>query len=352
LGRLYKGDPKTDAKRPGQERPHFRFEPEAHPVLTADRLSAAWRDLYGNEPTVIRNVQFASDALHQVFDEHMEDWARSAKGTPVINRRCDGLTCYLQRVADGVNRQPQPCICAATNNPVCKQTGRLLLFLPELCAHLGALGLVMLITHSTTDLDNIRGTLELMSGSLGRLRNMAFVLYRKETQLTTPSGAPVKKWIVYLEADEKAAQAAALAAGDMLALPAPDEGYDAPPAAQAALSATSGRPNDPTPAPDVIDAPEAVTSVSEPSRVGVASQVVVKASGNKRAYALRIDHNGAAVQLSSTDALKGISPAWAAHVKAWEGLAAGLHPIQPVTVWRDDQGLFFEAEDPRMEGGL
>jgi len=215
-GRLYKGDPKT-ANKPGADRDFFRFEPEQHPILTPERLTGAWVNLYGKEPQVIRNVQFASDAIYQVFDEWMEAWGKSGSGTPLINRRCDGQTCFTHRLKDStLNRQPQPCICAVNNEQVCKQSGRLMLFLPELCAEIGALGLVMLITHSTNDLDNIRGTLDMMHGALGRLRNMAFILFRREETLTTPAGLPVKKFIVFLEADEVAAQHAAIAAGDAL----------------------------------------------------------------------------------------------------------------------------------------
>lgn len=348
LGRLYKGDPKTDPKKPGQDRDFFRFEPEPHPVLTPERLTAAWESLYGRQPQVIRNVQFASDALHQVFDEWMEAWGKSNNGTPLINRRCDGQTCYTHRLPDStLNRTPQPCLCANESKPPCKQSGRLLMFLPDLCAKAGVLGLVMLTTHSTTDLDNIRGTLTMMHSTLGRLRNMAFILFRRQETLTTPEGLPVKKWVVFLEADEVAAQRAALAAGDMLALP--DGVTPMPPRQPVAPALPAPQPKPATtvhsdPPDAVFEDVEPEPIISTPVKLGTASQLIVK-DGGKRSYALKMD-NKATITLTGFDGLRNISPAWAAHVETWKSLAPDTYDITPVTVYRDGNGLLFEANDP------
>lgn len=349
LGRLYKGDPKSDPKKPGQDRDFFRFEPEPHPVLTPERLRGAWENLYGKQPQVIRNVQFASDAVPQVFDEWMEAWGKSGNGTPLINRRCDGQTCFTHRLPDStLNRQPQPCLCVNENKPPCRQSGRLLMFLPDLCASAGVLGLVMLTTHSTTDLDNIRGTLSMMHSTLGRLRNMAFILFRREEILTTPEGLPVKKWVVFLEADEVAAQRAALAAGDMLALP---EGVTPVPPRQQAAPALPAPQHQSEPPPSHDDEPrgfnalpDIATDANRPIKLGTASQLIVK-DGGKRSYALKMD-NKATISLTGFDGLRNISPAWAAHVETWKSLTPDTYDITPVTVYRDSTGLLFEANDP------
>lgn len=357
LGRLYKGDPKTDPKRPGADREFFRFEPEDHPVLTADEIKAAWVATYGEQPSVIPNVQFAADSIPHVFDEWMEAWGKSGSGTPLLNRRCDGQTCFTERVNGngrdgGLNRQPQPCICAVQGKALCKQTGRLMMFLPDFIANVGALGVVMLTTHSTTDLDNIRGTLQMFAGTVGRLRNLSFVLHRKPQQLTTPEGAPVVKWIVHLDAGTAAAQQAALAAGDMLALPDGQPALPAPRPTAPALPA----PSAPPPAPVYRDEPpidavfedesDAPQAPSTPQRLGVASALVIKdKDGKKRSYALRLDHNRATIALSGFDGLRAIGGNWAEFVDTWKTVAPNEYGITPVTVYRDGSGLFFEASD-------
>lgn len=226
IARIYKGQ--SQAAHTGKgippELPHFRVEFDRESkVINIDRANEVWRELYGDEPTVLPNVQFQVDSIEHVFSDWMEEWAKTNSGNPMPIRRCDGETVLFQRVGNVVSRQPTPC----AQQCGCKAVGRLTFWLPEFSNALGIVGQFMLITHGLDDLDRIRSTLHMVHGALGGLRNVAFTLYRKPTRKTSPEGLPVVKNDVFLELMELGAQRMALAAGDaalglgagMLALP-------------------------------------------------------------------------------------------------------------------------------------
>lgn len=217
LARLYKGAARESAaqKNVPPDLDYFRFEPANLPTATAEDIRAAFGYLYGDKPKIIRNVQFISDSQPHAFDAWFESWGRSRSGAALLNRRCDGETVVFERDGDTIVRDPRPC----DRKCDCKASGRLRLFLPDLCAELGVLGTVTLVTHASTDIDNINGTLAFALNNAGRLRGLAFVLYREPMQLMTPAGMPITKSIVRLELDTRSAQALALEAGDPLALP-------------------------------------------------------------------------------------------------------------------------------------
>jgi len=218
LARIYKGAPRQsdNQKQIPPDLDYFRIEANDLPTVNAAEIDAAWHALYGEQPSIVRNVQFAVDTIPLAFDAWNEEWGRSAKGAALLNRRCDGETVVFERDNDKVYRDPVAC----EHKCQCKPTGRLRLFLPALCAKLGVLGVVTLITHAGTDIDNIANSLNLVMTQAGRLRNVAFVLYRETVQLMTPAGLPVQKSIVRLELDTVSAQALALAVGEAFALPA------------------------------------------------------------------------------------------------------------------------------------
>lgn len=229
IARLYKGAPRTAVTGKGipPELPHFRVEfDHESKVINVDRANEVWRELYGDEPTVLPNVQFQVDNIVYAFSDWMEEWAKTNNGNPMPLRRCDGETIHFQRTGNTASHQRAVC----THQCGCKAVGRLTFWLPEFSNALGIVGQFMLITHGLDDLDRIRTTLNLVHGALGGLRNVAFTLYRKPTRKTSPDGLPVVKNDVYLELMEAGAQRIALAAGEaalglgagMLALPSGD----------------------------------------------------------------------------------------------------------------------------------
>jgi hypothetical protein len=360
LARLRKGAPRQsdNQKNIPSDLTHFRLDANDLPTVSASDIEAAWVDLYGEQPGVIRNVQFAVDRLDLAFDSWLESWTRSKNGTPLLNKRCDGQTIIFERDGDKVYREPVAC----EHKCDCKPTGRLRMFLPDLCARLGVLGVVTLITHASTDIDNLANSLNLVYSQTGRLRNVAFVLYRETVQLMSPAGLPVKKSIVRLELDTRSAQAVALAAGEALALPAvstpraienrpalpapdmagdaPDEYEDdAPPPSQVNMPPDLYDDEDDEPAPQGM-----------PDRlIGTATRLEIRSTGKGRSYHLRVQNgtpNGASLLLQGFDGIRAISEWWHAYADAWksEAFEPGDHAIPPLKVYTGTGGLRFEGE--------
>lgn len=333
LGRLYKGAPRQseNQKQVPPDLDHFRFEAADLPTASADQIDAAWVALYGDKPKIIRNVQFAVDRLDLAFDSWLESWGKSRNGAPLLNRRCDGQTIVFERDGDKVYREPAVC----EHKCDCKPVGRLRLFLPELCAKLGVLGVVTLVTHGGTDIDNIANSLGLVLSQTGRLRNVAFVLYRESAQLMTPVGLPVQKSIVRLELDTRSAQAVALAAGDMPMLPksvpthvpanAPVALPENVPADVPPLAHEDGVVGDPF-ATDYDKFDENGDGAKLLGRAITAETRTVN-GGKSKAIDLTLT-NGAVVTLYTRDPLRALSPLWADTVKAWD--KAGKHPFLDV----------------------
>lgn len=217
IARIHKGDPKIDPKKPGKDTSHFRIEFEDSPAFDRQRAVEGFCKLYGDNPSVFHNVQFMTDSPEMTFSNAMEEWRESKKGRSIQWRKCDGETMFVHWQGDTCNRNPTPC----QHQCGCKPTGRLMFWLPEFTQSTGILGQFMLITHSINDIQSIQSTLDLAFNALLRLRSIAFVLYRRNANITTPDGAPVTKSLVYLEMSEAAAQRLALAAGEAVLLSAP-----------------------------------------------------------------------------------------------------------------------------------
>lgn len=348
LGRIYKGAPRqsADQKQIPADLDYFRFEPSSDlPTAPAEELKAAWNAIYGEKPRVLRDVQFDVDSMAHAFSDWMEEWGMSNKGMPLLNKKCDGQTLYFERCRekqpdgkfkDVVYRNPVPC----PRECDCKPTGRLRLFLPVFCNEVGVLGVVTLITHGTTDLDNIRNTLTMTLEKLGRLRNTAFVLHRVQEQLMTPDGFPVKKWIIHLGLENRGAQAVAqLAAQSALAL---TDGKTPPQPAAPALPARV--PSVPTPKPTdrIEDAQIDEDGVVQPSErlLGVARHIVVKIGPKGRSYALKLE-SGPSVSLYGFDGIRALGDEWSAQADLWKEYEAGQHPISPLCVYSSSSGLHF-----------
>lgn len=339
LGRLFKGAPRQseNQKQVPPDLDYFRFEAADLPTASADQIDAAWVALYGDKPKIIRNVQFAVDRLDLAFDSWLESWGKSRNGAPLLNRRCDGQTIVFERDGDKVYREPAVC----EHKCDCKPVGRLRLFLPELCAKLGVLGVVTLVTHGGTDIDNIVNSLGLVLSQTGRLRNVAFVLYRESVQLMTPAGLPVQKSIVRLELDTRSAQAVALAAGDLPMLPS-NVPMHVPANAPVALPENvpplvhdeDGVVHDI--APDPFDGWQYTPNEPEDADLPDGSKLLGRAitaetravnGGKSKAIDLTLT-NGAVVTLYTRDPLRALSPLWADTVKSWD--KAGKHPFLDV----------------------
>jgi hypothetical protein len=341
LGRLFKGAPRQseNQKQVPPDLDYFRFEAADLPTASADQIDAAWVALYGDKPKIIRNVQFAVDRLDLAFDSWLESWDKSRNGAPLLNRRCDGQTIVFERDGDKVYREPAVC----EHKCDCKPVGRLRLFLPELCAKLGVLGVATLVTHGGTDIDNIVNSLGLVLSQTGRLRNVAFVLYRESVQLMTPAGLPVQKSIVRLELDTRSAQAVALAAGDMPMLPS-NVSANVPANAPVALPE-----NVPANVPPLVHDEDGVVGDSfatdydkfdengddlpeQPDGAKLLGRAITAETravngGKSKAIDLTLT-NGAVVTLYTRDPLRALSPLWADTVKAWD--KAGKHAFRNV----------------------
>jgi hypothetical protein len=360
LARLRKGAPRQsdNQKNIPSDLTHFRLDANDLPTVSASDIEAAWVDLYGEQPGVIRNVQFAVDRLDLAFDSWLESWTRSKNGTPLLNKRCDGQTIIFERDGDKVYREPVAC----EHKCDCKPTGRLRMFLPDLCARLGVLGVVTLITHASTDIDNLANSLNLVYSQTGRLRNVAFVLYRETVQLMSPAGLPVKKSIVRLELDTRSAQAVALAAGEALALPAvstprPIENRPALPAPDMADDAPDEYEDDAPPPSQVNMPPDLYDDEDDepapqgmPDRlIGTATRLEIRSTGKGRSYHLRVQNgtpNGASLLLQGFDGIRAISEWWHAYADAWktEDFGPGDHAIPPLKVYTGAGGLRFEGD--------
>ncbi len=219
--RVRKGDPKTDPKRPGADLDHFRFDvAEDEPSVPVKAVEQALIDLYGNEPRVIRGVFFYTP---DPWSEVNEQWGVGKNDTPMVLRRCDGQTMSRCMTGDKISFDPLPCACQHEEKPKCKQTGRLVFWLPELCERVGSLFLCMLVTHGENDIANIGDTVDSMTERLGNaVKNVSFVLSRKPKPVVG-GGMQVIKHMVYLYSEDKAAQLTAQSAlnqGAAFALPA------------------------------------------------------------------------------------------------------------------------------------
>lgn len=213
IARIYKGEARANFNGKGvpPELPYFRVEFDTQqPMFDVERAKQVWTQLYGEQPTVLRNVLFQFDNPELVFSDFMEWWKVTSNGNPIPLRRCDGETTFLKRVDNTIERNV---VC--DHKCECKPVGRLTFWLPEFTTAMGGVvGQFMLISHGQDDLDRIRSTVGMVRETLGQLRNIGFTLYRKPTRKTTPDGNPIVKHDVYLELSDQGAQRMALAAAE------------------------------------------------------------------------------------------------------------------------------------------
>lgn len=187
LGKLRKGAPKIDERRPGEELDHWRF------TSPRKEIEAAFKDAYGDDPQELL-VYLPYAKLDDNFASWKEAWLSGG-----LQHRCDGETMQIWLGKDGKYHQdPQPCPGG------CDEVGRLEVILPDLF-RAGFVGYITMETHSLHDLISIQGTLlaTIEARGVEDLRGIGFMMRRVETEISTPGadGKRVrrKKWLVKLE---------------------------------------------------------------------------------------------------------------------------------------------------------
>jgi hypothetical protein len=181
LGKLRKGGPKTDPKRPGPDLDHWRFTSERQDVQRA--FDAA----YGGKPALIEAyLPFAT--LEQNWNTWFEEYDHGG-----MVHRCDGQTMNRWRTANGDyadGERPCPYYTGtktrAKDNPGCKQVGRLSMIVPQLI-RAGFVGFVTMETHSINDLVSITACLLDAETKAGHLNGILFNVLRVKQSISTPA---------------------------------------------------------------------------------------------------------------------------------------------------------------------
>lgn len=181
LGKLRKGGPKTDPKRPGPDLDHWRFTSERNDV------QVAWNRAYPGKPTSIdAYLPFAK------MEDNWQTWYEEYDAGG-MKHRCDGVTMYRWRNGGGEYIDGErPCPFHAgtqprtKDNPGCKQVGRLLMVVPQLI-EAGYVGFVVMETHSINDLVSITACLLDAEEKAGKLTGIRFNVLRVKQTISTPA---------------------------------------------------------------------------------------------------------------------------------------------------------------------
>lgn len=184
IARLYKGDAKTDPKRPGKDRETFRIEFQK-PYDTPE-MKAAWSRIYcpeGKDPASLDWVFLFGNTPDEVFPTWWEEWTKTA-----MLHRCDGETQKRRYVKDTgkYSNTPVSCECVGKEKPPCQRVGRLNLWLPLLMHETGIKGYVALSTHSLNDLVHIHETVKAFFRDYGDISTVPLVFGRKPESISTP----------------------------------------------------------------------------------------------------------------------------------------------------------------------
>jgi hypothetical protein len=181
LGKLRKGGPKTDPKKPGPDLDYWRFTSERQDVQTA------FNEAYGAKPKIVSAyLPFAK------MEENWLTWFEEYDAGGMLHR-CDGVTINRRRRPDGQYEDGQwPCPYHADpskrtkDRPGCKQVGRLNLIIPELI-RAGFVGFVAMETHSINDLISITACLLDAENKAGKLSGILFNVIRVKQTISTPA---------------------------------------------------------------------------------------------------------------------------------------------------------------------
>jgi hypothetical protein len=181
IGKLHKGEKKTDANRPGKDLEYFRmeFEPEF-----AD-LREEWEALYGEKPDGFELVYMTHATVDEAFATWKEDWNSSA----TMLHRCDGehQHVWYSQAAQAYSTAKEKCAVTGPNPCACKNVGRLNLLIPEFIQVTGILGYVMVETHSINDILTVYRTLaDVQRINSGTLLGVPFSLGRATKKISAP----------------------------------------------------------------------------------------------------------------------------------------------------------------------
>jgi hypothetical protein len=199
LGKLRLGEKK---QKGGKEYPseldYFRCDPEDG-MQPADRtaLLEKFTVLYGERPTVIRNVFLPTDDREFVFPNSLEAWKRTQNGA---KRWCfgDGVRAARLNFETGDWNEIKCChvqSCQVMDAGDCKLISRLRILVPEL----SMAGYWQIDTSSQASTGNVIDCLNQLEGVFGRLSNIPLVLSR-EPKAMTFEGKTNTHYIIHLRA--------------------------------------------------------------------------------------------------------------------------------------------------------
>lgn len=173
IARLYKGDPKPDAFRPGKDLSYFRIEFEER----YEEYRPVWEEMYGAEPTSFENVYLVGKTVSEAFPSWKELWDAKA-----MLHRCDGKTQVMWHNSVTMQYEHVPVACAQTCG--CKPTGTLSLFFFDFFAATGVLGCVAFSTHSVNDILQLHRYLSFLQSKNFALDSIPFEIGRSEKKIS------------------------------------------------------------------------------------------------------------------------------------------------------------------------
>lgn len=232
IGRWYKGAPKADGLK---DLDHWRvtFEPGY------EDLKGAWVEMYGEEPDYFENIFLCGDTVHEAFPTFMEEYNTSQ----TLIHKCDGedqirwwngtihSTAKVSCVR-GVDSAGKQTGCA------CKQTGRLMIAVPDFIEASGVIGQFLVTTHAINDILTVFRILKTLENRIGRVSGIPFTFGRADKKINAPKQGrggkiegriKVTKSLFYLYPDPSYTREVLLPAMTKLALPPPEPRIIAPP---------------------------------------------------------------------------------------------------------------------------
>lgn len=180
IGRIRKGGPKIDAKRPGPDLKYFRFTPEPG----FERVTPVFQQLYGEQPAHFTPVRFAGAITEDVFSY----WNMAHTASKLMHK-CDGEVQARHFDAATGEYSSDPLACESPGCG-CKNTGRVKLFMPQLINEIGTFGYVMLTTTSIWDIRNLLNCFKDLERIVGDLSSVDFLIGRAGRIITAPMPKP------------------------------------------------------------------------------------------------------------------------------------------------------------------
>lgn len=210
VGKLFKGSKKkknaAGKEIQGDDLSVFRFETDipsfkkAFNKLYENADCVTIKDSEGNiMPREIECVLFGVNE-QDVFDGYMEEW----DGSKLI-RRCNGekIIQFYDTAKGKQSFVPKDCLMEC-GQCKCKPGGKLKVYIPGLIKNAGAMGYVLVETHSINDVISLSQSVKAIQDMVGHLNGVPVILYRVEESVSTPDykekGKRVrrKKWLVKL----------------------------------------------------------------------------------------------------------------------------------------------------------